>query len=119
MKRSGPMSDESRRALLLTTLQAAVPLHIAEVDDNRWGHLARQFTAHGLAHTVAGHGDDLMYGGKHCAETFNALARGLALLAYQPGGVAFQGLHWCVGSGHNGIPSAAPCAAELARAAVA
>ncbi len=29
-------------------------------------------------------------------EVFNHLARGLAVLAFQPGGVTFAGLHWCV-----------------------
>jgi hypothetical protein len=44
-----------------------------------------------------------LYGGKHCAEAFNALARGLAALAYQPGGVKYAGLHWCVEE-HPGCP---------------
>lgn len=29
------------------------------------------------------------------AAAFNALARGLAALAWQPGGVTFMGAHWC------------------------
>lgn len=32
------------------------------------------------------------------ADTFNALARGLALLAHCPGGVSFAGPHWCTES---------------------
>lgn len=30
------------------------------------------------------------------AKTFNAVAQGLACLAYTPGGVTFLGMHWCV-----------------------
>jgi hypothetical protein len=69
------------------------------------------------ADEIASHGDDLQFGGKHCAPTFAALARGLAVLAHQPGGVSFAGLHWCVGSGHHGTREQSPCAAELAREA--
>jgi len=79
---------------LAITLQLAVPLHIDELrhcDDRQ-----RMAIAARCADVVAAHGDDLQYGGKHCAETFNALARGLAVAAYQPGGITFAGaLHWC------------------------
>ena len=48
------------------------------------------------AEIIGTHGDDLQYGGKHCAQTFNALARGLAVAALTAdGGVDFDGLHWC------------------------
>lgn len=29
------------------------------------------------------------------AATFNAVAKGLACLAYAPGGITFGGIHWC------------------------
>jgi hypothetical protein len=70
-----------------------------------------------LADTIAAHSDDLMYGGKHCAETFNALADALAVGARAPGGVFFRGLHWCIGSGHYGIEAEQPCRAEVEREA--
>jgi hypothetical protein len=46
---------------------------------------------------VASRGDALLFGGKRGepAKVFNALAKGLAALAYCPGGVTFAGRHWC------------------------
>ena len=81
-------------ALLASTLQLAVPLHIHELA----GLDAEQLraAADGCADLVAEHGDDLQFGGHRCAAAFNALARGLAALAYCPGGVTFADLHWCV-----------------------
>jgi hypothetical protein len=69
------------------------------------------------AQTVAEHGDDLMYGGKSCVAAYAALARGLAALAHNAGGVTFGGYHWCTGSRHFGTREDAPCAAEIAREA--
>jgi hypothetical protein len=43
---------------------------------------------------VAAHGDDLQFGGKHCRETFVALARGLAAASFVPGGIRFLGRRW-------------------------
>ena len=89
-------------APLAITLQLAVPLHIDELrhrDDRQ-----RITIAGRCADVIAAHGDDLQYGGKHCAAAFNALARGLAAAAYQPGGVTFAGaLHWCTAA-HEGCP---------------
>lgn len=77
---------------LLVALEAAVPLHI--LDQRTWTAAARQAAASEAATIVGSHGDALQYGGKHCAEAFNALARGIALLARQAGGVTFHGVHW-------------------------
>jgi hypothetical protein len=90
---SPPASHESHPVLLLT-LQLAVPLTIAEVAD--WSFEQREEAAREGAAAVAQHGDDLLYGGRHCAATFNQLALGLAVGAYQPGGVTFANAHWCV-----------------------
>lgn len=99
---SAPTSPTTRRtpadtgavpALLAASLQLAVPMHLwelADLDPDRIRDLAPD-----CAQTIAEHGDDLQYGGPACAKTFNALARGLALLAHCPGGVTFAGLHWC------------------------
>lgn len=84
------------------TLQIAVPLNIMAMRD--WSPERRCEVGRSRAATVASHGDDLMFGGKHCAEAFNALAMGLAALAYQPGGASFLGLHWCVDA-HPDCPS--------------
>lgn len=82
---------------MLAALQAAVPLRIAELraetDEHRVG-IARE-----SAELVASHGDDLLFGGPRRGDTarvFNAIALGLAVCAYQPGGVDFAGSHWCV-----------------------
>lgn len=100
--------------VLIPTLQAAVPLWV--MDLSRTPEPTRMGLAREAADTVASHGDVLIYGGKGCAAAFNALAKGIALLAYQPGGVTIFGHHWCVGSGHQGIPhDGGPCDAEAAR----
>jgi hypothetical protein len=78
--------------VLTISLQVAVPLRIAEVASWSWDR--RQREAGEVANVVASHGDDLLYGGKHCADAFNKLALGLACLAYAPGGVTFMGEHF-------------------------
>lgn len=90
---------------LAITLQLAVPLQMWELrhcDDQQ-----RVAMAAAAADVVASHGDDLQFGGRHCAEAFNALARGLAIGAHQPGGITFRGLHWCT-SAHEGCPTIRP-----------
>jgi hypothetical protein len=76
-----------------TALAAAVPLRIVELasssDEQRLALVA------GTVDTICTHGDDLLFGGKHCKETFAALVRALAVAAYQPGGITFAGRHWC------------------------
>jgi len=77
---------------LTICLQAAVPLHIAQL---RSLPDALAVAAAGrFAEQLGSHGDDLMFGGTHCADTFNTLAAALAVLAFQPGGVDFAGLHF-------------------------
>lgn len=96
--------------VLQIALSVAVPLRIAELADSGPDYRARLATrlscgqqlregpcpCRGLADIIASHGDaierrDLKRG---AAQAFNALARGLALGAYQPGGVTFAGMHW-------------------------
>jgi hypothetical protein len=93
--------DEEQRFILGLTLQVSVPLEIAKM--RSWTHEARQRHAQGAADVIATHGDDLQFGGRHCTEAFAALTRGLAVLAYQPGGVDFAGLHFCTAP-HAGCP---------------
>jgi len=87
--------------VLAIGLQVAVPLHILE--QRTWPAERRQAAAAEAASFVGSHGDDLQFGGRLCAATFNALAAGLALLATAPGGVTFAGEHWCTAP-HAGCP---------------
>lgn len=85
---------ETQHTVLRETLRLAVPMHMIEL--HNWGpeHLA--VVASDAATTVGSHGDALQFGGKHCSDTFNAVARGLAAAALTAqGGVDFLGLHWC------------------------
>lgn len=78
----------------------------------RWGHGAEEEARHRAGPPCAVR--DCHCGGAGCADTgcychgrgepsysagevFNFLARGLACLACQPGGVTFAGRHWCAG----------------------
>lgn len=86
---------------LIETLRFAVPLHIAEVAELTVEQ--RLTVAKRCAETVGAKGDTLLFKSKSAAgrrstgEAFSALARGLACLAYLPGGVEFANtLHWCV-----------------------
>lgn len=87
-------SDDSMRTeILRASLEAAVPIAIHDLRYHMWPDLQQLATE--ASTTIASHGDDLQFGGKKCASTFAALARGLAVLAYAPGGVTFLGVHWC------------------------
>jgi hypothetical protein len=85
---------------LADALTAAVPLHIRLMRD--WTPHQRAEEARWLANAryLAERGDLLLYGGGRPGETaavFNAFAKSLAALAYQPGGITLGtlGLHWC------------------------
>lgn len=109
------------RELLVATLQAAVPMWIDQYQN--WDTYSRQCRATHCADEVAAHGDILVFkqktaeGRKGTVNAFNRLAEGIAILAYNPGGVTFAGHHWCVGSNHMGVEQArtGPCEAELQR----
>lgn len=87
-------------ALLLIALDAAVPLWIEKLREVPVA--SRIERARGLADIIASKGDVLQFGGKGCAEAFNALAESLACLAFQPGGVRFMGRHWEATGGKSG-----------------
>ena len=81
---------------LLIALEAAVPLHIIELQDRTPEQ--RVAIAQRSADEVACHGDTLQFGGGKrgdVAAVFNHLARGLAAGAFAPGGITFAGHHWC------------------------
>jgi hypothetical protein len=107
--------------VLVETLRLAVPLHIQELRDSDLtpGQLAA--IAHAAAGPVGSQGDALQFGGKGCAEAFNALARGLAAAALTAwGGVDFAGLHWCARTGcdDRDAPHDAPTWPDTARLAL-
>ena len=83
-----------QRTVLVETLRLAVPMHMAELHGQPLGVLAG--LASKAATTIGSRGDDLQFGGRHCAQAFNALARGLAAAALTAeGGADYAGLHWC------------------------
>lgn len=97
--------------LLAICLSCAVPLWIEEV--RRWDPAVRQTRAHEAGHVIAyGAGAAAVATGgkernkstakkkrpnKGASEVFNAMAMGLAILAFCPGGVTFAGNHWEAG----------------------
>jgi len=86
---------ESTRALLLSSLQVAVPLHIIEVSGMSPSRLSGEIDR--CLSIITQHGDAILYGNNKkdiAAEAFNSLARALAILAMSPGGVDFMGEHW-------------------------
>lgn len=104
---------------LVESLRFAVPMWVHELRDcTPEQRVAR---AKRCAQVVAEHGDALQFKGESASarrstrDAFNRLAEGLALLAFQDGGVAFAGHHWCVGSNHMGVPGNGSCDEELAR----
>lgn len=94
---------------LIASLQVAVPLHIAEIRD--WSSEKRLREAKIAADAVAAHGDNILFKSKKAggtAHAFNQLARGLAILAFQPGGVSFAGCHWIVAPSSDKIDDDMP-----------
>jgi hypothetical protein len=84
----------TQHMVLLETLGLAVPMHMAELHNLSPEHLC--LIAATASEATGSHGDALQFGGKHCAGTFTALARGLAAAALViPGGIDFVGRHWC------------------------
>lgn len=96
------MPADLQTMVLRETLRLAVPLHVEKLRGLDGEQLAA--IANATATTVGSHGDDIQYGGRHCAEAFNALARGLAAAALAAwGGVTFDGMHWCPVVGCPGV----------------
>ena len=82
--------------LLAISLSAAVPLWVLRV--RNLTPEQRQARASELAGVVAERGDVILYRGSRRGESasaFNALAEGLAIAAFAPGGVTAFGSHWC------------------------
>lgn len=111
----------SDHSVLIQSLLFAVPLWMHELRDCTEEQVIAR--AKGCAQVIAEKGDALQFKAKSAssrkstAHAFNRLAEGLACAAYQPGGVTFAGLHWCVGSRHSGVAQelSGPCIAEVER----
>lgn len=81
--------------LLAISLSAAVPLWIEEL--RKLTDEERLVLAREAGQIIAEKGDIIQYRSKKKGETakaFNALAKGLAICAFQPGGVNFRGMHF-------------------------
>lgn len=80
------MSD----SLLATTLQVAVPMHVDDIIRQGLSFEQMRTLAQESAQIVAEKGDIILYRSTKKGETaaaFNALARGIAILSFQVGGV--------------------------------
>lgn len=83
---------------LAIALALAVPLEMAglrDIDDELRAQMIAAHTGLAVATLLGEHGDQLQYGGPRCSEAFAGAARGLACLAWAPGGVTFDGMHFC------------------------
>lgn len=112
------------RSTLAVSLEAAVPLWIVKWRRATPEHRCNRARACG--EIVTHHGDAILYkekrrapkwevaeglgrvkihdGNPGSASAFNALAEGIALAAYQPGGITVFGHHW-----HLGCPAQGTC----------
>jgi hypothetical protein len=83
---------------LAIALALAVPLELAllrDIDDELRAQTIATHTGRAVATLLGEYGDQLQYGGPRCSEAFAGVARGLACLAWAPGGVTFAGMHFC------------------------
>ncbi len=80
--------------VLAETLRFAVSFHLRDVRGRSKAWLTGE--ARRMATVLATHGDDLQFGGRHSAEAFNGLARGIACASLVAnGGITVAGVHWC------------------------
>jgi len=89
---------------LKMSISMAVPLWAERLSHRTLDEIFDGNTNGKLSQILAEKGDVLQFGGKGCAEAFNALAEGVARLAYVPGGVCFCGLRfeYQIGKWHEG-----------------
>ena len=112
-------ADES---LIALTLSVAVPLRLGQLAKlpPSLRELTRASWAKDAVEPLGSHGDALQYGGKKgtAADTFNHLARGIAALAGQPGGVTAFGMTWCAVHTPMGVVAKGPLCVSCVRAEV-
>ena len=82
---------------LSTALETAVPLHVMQLQARGGPSQEDVDSCAAISEILGSKGDLLMFrGGKRgeTAQVFNALARGIAVLSFCPGGVTLFGEHW-------------------------
>lgn len=87
-------AEAVKHPALAAALSVMVPLSLLYFQDHGGPDETSREQARATAPLLAEHGDDLLYGGPECASLAAGLARALAVMAYQPGGVTFAGMHW-------------------------
>jgi len=91
------MSADENHTLLRIALQAAVPLRIDQLRTKHISVILDETTCRELGDDIATYGDIVMYKSEKRGETakhFNQLVEAIARLAYNPGGVTFDGVHY-------------------------
>ena len=86
---------DATEALLKTSLQLAVPLWALRLQERSWEEIKTRLPE--CSQMIAEHGDNILFRSKKRGETaraFNALAEGVAMLSFVPGGITFLGDHW-------------------------
>ncbi len=115
-----PAGLTQRQARLLAALDGQVPLFMLEIRDWTFEQRKAWLDVEAITNTA----DVLQYGSgprrtkderDASIRALNALAYGLAVGAYQPGGMDFAGRHWCA-EPHCGCPGrpGARCAVRCA-----
>ena len=82
---------------LSIALSAAVPLRIMMMKEHGGPTAEERASCVGIAQMLGEKGDVLLFGGGRpgeMADAFNAVARGIAILAFSFGGVTLFGQHW-------------------------
>lgn len=95
-------AQQMNEALLAAALGAAVPLWVDQIIREDWPDDRRRREADECSTVVASKGDIIMFRGAKKGETataFNALAKGVALLSFSPGGVVAFGTRYAVVDG--------------------
>jgi hypothetical protein len=88
-------NDRRDLGLIQNTLAMAVPMWVERLQAMPWEDVEAQ--AHKCVELITSGGDNILYRGNkrgQTAEAFNALAQGLAVLAFSVGGVRAFGLHF-------------------------
>jgi len=95
------MTESSKLSLLQATLSVAVPLRIAELRHKPLAEILAPEALSYIQTRLAAAREEVLYGGKYCADGFNAVSDGIARLAFLPGGVTFLGMHFDAAAGRS------------------